>query len=48
MSLDPNKKLNIEEILKNLENYRAKKRVWVWRKQKPVQVLGEHTFYDHS
>ncbi|HNV44063.1 MAG: cobalamin-dependent protein [Spirochaetes bacterium] len=48
MSLDPNKKLNIEEILKNLENYRAKKRGWVWRKQKPVQVLGEHTFYDHS
>jgi len=48
MDLRPDKKIDIAEILKNLENYRAKKRGWVWRKHKPEQKLGEHTFYDHS
>jgi D-ornithine 4,5-aminomutase subunit beta len=29
--LDPNKKIDIEEILENLENYRPRRRGWTWR-----------------
>ena len=32
MKLDPKKKLDIKEILKDLESYRPKRRGWTWRK----------------
>ncbi len=31
--LDPNKKLDIEELLKNLEDYHPTRKGWVWRKK---------------
>ncbi len=48
MELKPDKKMDIAEILKDLKNYRAKKRGWVWRKAIHNMKLGEHVFYDHS
>ncbi|SES88961.1 D-ornithine 4,5-aminomutase subunit OraE [Anaerobranca gottschalkii] len=40
MNLDKNEKLNIEEILKDLESYRPRRKGWTWRKkvEKPTQV----------
>lgn len=32
-TLDPRKKLDIEEILQNLENYHPRRKGWVWRNQ---------------
>jgi D-ornithine 4,5-aminomutase subunit beta len=36
--LNPNEKLNIEEILKDLEHYRPKRRGWTWRSKISDQV----------
>ncbi len=33
MKLQPNEKINIEEILKDLENYSPKRKGWTWRKK---------------
>ncbi|SHJ88463.1 D-ornithine 4,5-aminomutase E subunit [Anaerobranca californiensis DSM 14826] len=40
MNLDVNQKLDIEEILKDLENYRPRRKGWTWRKkvEGPTQV----------
>jgi D-ornithine 4,5-aminomutase subunit beta len=38
--MKPNEKLDIRNILKDLENYRPKKRGWVWREQSSQQVGG--------
>jgi len=35
MKLQPNEKINIEEILKDLENYSPKRKGWTWRKKLP-------------
>ena len=43
------KKLNVQEILKDLENYRPRRRNWVWRKgagQK--RQIGKFEYYDTS
>ncbi|MGM0603056.1 MAG: D-ornithine 4,5-aminomutase subunit OraE [Bacillota bacterium] len=45
---EKNKKLDIEKILDNLENYRPRRRGWTWRKPYPEQVMGEFTFFDTS
>ncbi len=45
--LDKNVKIDVPEILKDLENYRPRRRHWVWRKgagQK--RQLGKFEFYD--
>ena len=34
--LTPNEKINIEEILKDLESYRPKRRGWTWRKSAKI------------
>ncbi len=49
MKLDPNKKINIEELMQDLENYRPRRQGWVWRKQAegPVQK-GPFTYYQVS
>lgn len=33
MKLEPNKKLNVEEILEGLEHYRPRRRGWHWREE---------------
>lgn len=35
MKLDPNKKMNVEEILKDLDKYEPKRKGWTWRKKLP-------------
>lgn len=47
MNLKPNEKLDIYEILKDLEHYVPKKRGWVWRDIKP-QHIGEFTYVQAS
>lgn len=49
MKLDRNRKLDVEAILENLENYRPRRRGWDWRK--PVeggQKLGPFEYYETS
>ncbi len=43
MKLNLNKKLDIDEILKNLEMYRPKRKGWVWRKQGKMEY-GDYSF----
>ncbi len=38
MKLQPNEKINIEEILKDLENYSPKRKRWTWRKKLPEGI----------
>ncbi len=45
--LKVNEKLNVREILDNLEDYRPKRRGWVWRDKGPVQY-GPFEFQDGS
>lgn len=49
MKLDPTKKLNIEEIMQDLENYRPRRKGWTWRKklEGPVQK-GPFTYLQIS
>ena len=46
IKLDKNKKLDINEILTDLENYRPKRRGWVWRT--PVPNYQLHKFEYHG
>ncbi|SEF91927.1 D-ornithine 4,5-aminomutase E subunit [Caloramator fervidus] len=46
--LDKNKKLDIEEILKDLENYRPKRRGWHWREDRGKQIYGEFEYHQAS
>jgi D-ornithine 4,5-aminomutase subunit beta len=48
MKLDPNKKINVEEILKDLAHYRPKRKGWTWRETTPNQKLGPFTYKDAS
>ncbi len=44
---DINEKMDIREILTDLENYRPKRTNWVWRKKEPTQY-GPFVFQDAS
>ncbi|HEY8364451.1 MAG TPA: D-ornithine 4,5-aminomutase subunit OraE [Haloplasmataceae bacterium] len=45
MKLQPNEKLNIRELMKDIENYRPKRRGWTWRKHEPnINING----YEYS
>jgi len=46
-SIKPNERLNIREILHDLENYRPNKRGWIWRDISP-QKIGEFTYVQAS
>ena len=45
--LKPNEKLDIRNLLEDLENYVPKKRGWVWRDVSPQQI-GEFTYHQAS
>jgi D-ornithine 4,5-aminomutase subunit beta len=47
MSLDPMKKMDIEEILKDLEHYHPRRKGWVWRKQ-PAAGVNMFDFHYHD
>jgi D-ornithine 4,5-aminomutase subunit beta len=49
MALDPNKKLDIEAILTNLENYRPRRSGWTWRERPAGGVkMYKFTYRDCS
>lgn len=49
MELKPNEKLNIKEILKDLESYRPKRRGWHWREGVgEVRKIGKFDYYETS
>ncbi|HOO34327.1 MAG TPA: D-ornithine 4,5-aminomutase subunit OraE [Thermotogota bacterium] len=49
MSLDKNVKINVDEILKDLESYRPKRRGWTWRKPlDPGTKIGEYEYDNMS
>ena len=49
MELKPNEKLNIKEILKDIENYRPKRRGWHWRDGVgEKRQIGKFEYYNSS
>ncbi len=45
---DINEKMDIREILSDLENYAPKRRGWIWRKNIPNLEMGGHIYNDCS
>lgn len=48
MTLQANEKLDIENILKDLDIYEPRRRGWTWREPAPGLVMGRHGFKDAS
>ncbi|WP_422486544.1 D-ornithine 4,5-aminomutase subunit OraE [Gudongella sp. DL1XJH-153] len=49
MDLKPNEKLDIKELLKDIENYRPKRRGWHWREgQGEKRQIGKFEYYETS
>lgn len=48
MKLKESEKINIKEILKDLENYRPKRRGWTWRTPAPNLHMGPFEYKDAS
>lgn len=48
MSLIANEKMDIREILKDLENYRPTRRGWTWRKKVPNLKMGKFEYQECS
>lgn len=46
--LKENEKLNIKEILKDLDKYEPKWRGWHWREPYPERKVGEFTYREIS
>src|SRR6056297_3517393 len=40
MELKPDQKINIKEILKDIENYRPRRKGWTWRKKEDNKKIG--------
>ena len=48
MKLKANEKLDVENILKDLDKYRPKRRGWTWRTPAPDLKLGPFSYHDAS
>jgi len=49
VELKPNEKLDIENVLKDLDKYRPRRRGWTWREEADKkQKIGEFEYYDMS
>ncbi len=48
MKLDPDKKLNVEEVLRDLANYRPRHKGWIWRRRVEDQEIGPFVYRDSS
>ena len=44
--LEKNKKIDVEEILKDLENYRPRRKNWIWRAHAPNHKIHEFEYKD--
>ena len=47
-SVNPSKKLNVREILSDLEHYVPRRRGWTWRKQRPYLKMDEYVYEEVS
>jgi len=45
-SLDRDKKIDVEDVLRNLENYRPRRKNWIWRTPAPNQKIHEFEYKD--
>ena len=48
MKLSADRPLDLEEVLRNLEDYRPRRRGWTWRKRMPELGLGPFVYRDAS
>ena len=48
IKLQPNEKLDVREILKDLDKYEPRRRGWVWRKPAPGIKMGPFEYHDAS
>ena len=48
IKLNQNEKLDIEQVLKDLDKYEPRRRGWTWRKPAPGLQMGQHQFRDAS
>lgn len=48
MKLDEKNKIDVSEILKNLESYKPKRRGWVWRENVGPQTIGDFEYKECS
>lgn len=48
MKLVPNEKIDVEEILKDLDKYRPKRRGWTWRTKEENLEMGPFVYHDQS
>ncbi|MDJ0848029.1 MAG: D-ornithine 4,5-aminomutase subunit OraE [Myxococcota bacterium] len=48
MKLEPDQKLDLRELLRDLERYRPRRRGWTWRRAEPHQALGPFVLEDAS
>lgn len=48
MKLELDQKIDVRAVLEDLENYRPRRRGWVWREKKENQQIGPFTFNDCS
>jgi D-ornithine 4,5-aminomutase subunit beta len=48
MKLSPDRKLDVPELLKDLERYRPKRRGWTWRERVEDQRIGPFVYRDSS
>ena len=48
MKLPPDRQLDIEEVLRDLEHYRPRRRGWTWRRQVAEQRIGPFMYQDTS
>lgn len=46
--LSPDEKLDIVELLKDLADYRPRRKGWTWRKRVPRQVIGPFEYHETS
>lgn len=48
MKLSPDEKLDVQEVLKDLDRYRPKRKGWTWRRQIESHHIGPFTFRNAS
>ncbi|MGD8743769.1 MAG: D-ornithine 4,5-aminomutase subunit OraE [Granulosicoccaceae bacterium] len=48
MKLSPDQKLDIQEILKDLDTYRPRRKGWIWRKQIDNHTIGPFVYKNSS
>ena len=46
--LEPNDKIDVREVLKDLENYRPRRKSWTWRVIKEDHEVGPFVLKDTS